>query len=314
MTTIAAARQITPVGGTTAPATTPGADGAASDDFIQALTQALSAAAPASPVVATQALTLSTPVSETDTALDEVSAQEAAASVAAFLNLPWMPQPTALPAPQGDPLEMLGVTGGVGSGSSRQSGLDAALQNTLAALTQGDSSLEDADVEVPASLDPGIMLNPSAEKPVVTTNADKAGLAAFARPLQHNVGSQAWSDELGTRVAIMAERGQQTASLRLSPEHLGPLEVRISIRDDQASVWFGAAHADTRAAIEHALPRLREMFAAQGMSLTDAGVSREPPREQPPAPRRPTTSAEPVNEAPVTITSIHRLGLVDAYV
>jgi flagellar hook-length control protein FliK len=67
--------------------------------------------------------------------------------------------------------------------------------------------------------------------------------------------------------------------LRLSPEHLGPLEVRIAVQNDQVSVWFGAAHADTRNALENALPRLRELFAAQGMSLTDAGVFREPPRD-----------------------------------
>ena len=102
-----------------------------------------------------------------------------------------------------------------------------------------------------------------------------------SRPIHVPVGNAQWADELGARLTTMTEQGRHAASLRLSPEHLGPLEVRISIQDDQASVWFGAAHADTRAAIEHALPRLREMFAAQGMSLADAGVFREAPREQP---------------------------------
>jgi flagellar hook-length control protein FliK len=79
----------------------------------------------------------------------------------------------------------------------------------------------------------------------------------------------------------MVDGGQQSASLKLSPDNLGPLEIRISIGDDKsASVWFGAAHADTRAAIEHALPRLREMFATQGLSLGDTGVFHEPPRDQ----------------------------------
>jgi flagellar hook-length control protein FliK len=79
----------------------------------------------------------------------------------------------------------------------------------------------------------------------------------------------------------MVDRGVQSGSLRLSPEHLGPLEVRISVQSDQVSVWFGAAHADTRSALEQALPRLRDLFASQGLSLADAGVFREPPREQP---------------------------------
>jgi len=176
----------------------------------------------------------------------------------------------------------------------------------------------------------------SADKPVgdasvTTSNANPAATAlvdnsqgarspsgaeaASSRPLHNPVGTTAWADELGTRLTILAERGQHSASLRLSPEHLGPLEVRISVRDDQASVWFGAAHADTRAAIEQALPRLRELFASQGLSLADAGVFREPPRDQPMLPPAVGTLAggESGDAAQVICVRSIRIGLVDAY-
>ena len=141
-----------------------------------------------------------------------------------------------------------------------------------------------------------------------------ANQQAINRPIHTPVGSGAWADEIGTRVVMMTESGNHTASLKLSPEHLGPLEINITVRDEKASVWFGAAHADTRAAIETALPRLREMFEAQGLSLADAGVFREPPREQPVV-KNSTTSAgqgEAVEEA-ATVNARTRLGLVDAY-
>ena len=127
---------------------------------------------------------------------------------------------------------------------------------------------------------------PKFEIPQLTTTAaetiapSRQPEGAFARPVHTPVGTPAWADEVGSRLTMMVEQGKHTASLRLSPEHLGPLEIRIAMKDDQASVWFGAAHADTRAAIENALPKLREMFAQQGLSLADAGVSREPPRQQ----------------------------------
>jgi flagellar hook-length control protein FliK len=137
---------------------------------------------------------------------------------------------------------------------------------------------------------------------------------AITRPIHTPVGSSAWADEIGTRVVMMTESGNHTASLKLSPEHLGPLEINISVRDDKATVWFGAAHADTRAAIENALPRLREMFEAQGLSLTDAGVFREPPREQPVV-KSNTTAAEQGDTADevATASGRARLGLIDAY-
>ncbi|MGH8235696.1 MAG: flagellar hook-length control protein FliK [Steroidobacteraceae bacterium] len=137
---------------------------------------------------------------------------------------------------------------------------------------------------------------------------------AMSRPVHAPVGSAAWADEVGTRVVMMTESGNHTASLKLSPEHLGPLEINITVRDDKASVWFGAAHADTRAAIETALPRLREMFEAQGLSLADAGVFREPPREQP-AVKNNMMSGEQgdMTDEVTTVSTRPRLGLVDAY-
>jgi flagellar hook-length control protein FliK len=114
---------------------------------------------------------------------------------------------------------------------------------------------------------------------------------------------------------MMVEQGKHTASLRLSPEHLGPLEIQISMNDDQASVYFGAAHADTRAALENALPKLREMFAAQGLSLADAGVHREPPRQQPNPAAQSTSSSDFTAEGgEQTVAAAHvRLGLLDTY-
>lgn len=139
--------------------------------------------------------------------------------------------------------------------------------------------------------------------------------AMISRPVHTPVGSQPWADEIGARLTMMAEAGKQTASLRLSPEHLGPLEIRIAINDDQASVWFGAAHADTRAAIENALPRLRELFEANGMSLADAGVHREAPREHeataPPGPR--DAARSDIDEPRSSPAATGKLGLIDAY-
>jgi flagellar hook-length control protein FliK len=135
--------------------------------------------------------------------------------------------------------------------------------------------------------------------------------------LRSPVGTPAWHDELGNQLTWMAQNGREAASLRLSPEHLGPVEIRISVNDGQASVWFGAANADTRSALDQSLPRLREMFASQGMMLSDAGVFKEAPRQQSKAAsfsasnRIANEAGEPAQAAQV---SLARLRLVDTYV
>jgi flagellar hook-length control protein FliK len=137
---------------------------------------------------------------------------------------------------------------------------------------------------------------------------------AASKQLHAPVGTSAWSNELGTHLAWMVDKGHQAASLRLSPEHLGPLEVRIDVRDSQATVWFGATHADTRAALEQSLPRLRELFAAQGMVLNDAGVFREAPRDQSRQSFRSMNGAQLEGDADHAITGVSaRVGLLDAY-
>lgn len=131
-------------------------------------------------------------------------------------------------------------------------------------------------------------------------------------PLQ----SPDWNREFAARVGWMVERGEQFASIQLTPEELGPVEVRLAIREGEASIWFGAAQADTRAAIEQALPRLREMLAASGLALADAGVFHDSPRDprhglvRADARRAGGESAEPVQELRVRY---RRNGLIDDY-
>lgn len=83
----------------------------------------------------------------------------------------------------------------------------------------------------------------------------------------------AWSQNLGDRLLLMAERGVQSATLRLHPEHLGQMQIRIHVDEDgSAQVLFSAQQAPTRDALEHAIPRLRELFADQGLNLMQANV------------------------------------------
>lgn len=148
-------------------------------------------------------------------------------------------------------------------------------------------------------------------RPAMPTDAAAGETARLSAP----VGTEGWTGELGARLTWMTHQGVQSATLQLSPEHLGPLQVSISVQHGEASVWFGAAHADTRQALEQAMPQLRQMLSGQGLTLTDSGVSRDAPREH--APRK--GSAESVgatseeSSGGLSSASPAQLGMVDAY-
>jgi flagellar hook-length control protein FliK len=216
---------------------------------------------------------------------------------------------TALTAPAGnlnalaDVQKLIaGLTGANPSDSDADTDADPAAPKTHAAPDSGG-----ADAGQAAAALQGAAL----------TRADSSvGTATLT--IHAPVGSAAFADEVSAKAAGLAQSGITQAQLQLNPADLGPVQVHITMQAGQASVWFGATHADTRAALEQSLPRLREMFAGAGMPLTDSGVFREPPQQQQ-APSLPasgnsrTTLAETAVAPTVTQVANIRLALLDTY-
>jgi flagellar hook-length control protein FliK len=82
-----------------------------------------------------------------------------------------------------------------------------------------------------------------------------------------------WDQALGERIQWLMGQRLQGAQIKLNPAHLGPMEVRIQVQHDQASIQFSSAHAVVREALEAALPRLRDMFESAGVELLNVDVS-----------------------------------------
>ncbi len=109
------------------------------------------------------------------------------------------------------------------------------------------------------------------------SHAPAAG-AAHLDYLAQPFGTPAWDDGLSARVVWMAKNDVQSAAIRLNPEDLGPIEIKLTLTSDpegsrsSAAVQFSALNASTREAIEAALPKLREMLQASGIALGQASV------------------------------------------
>ena len=88
-----------------------------------------------------------------------------------------------------------------------------------------------------------------------------------------NIQSQAWGRVFASRVVWMANEQIQQASLSLNPKSLGPVEIKLNIQNDISSISFIAPQLTTREALEQALPRLRESFNDNGLTLLDVDIS-----------------------------------------
>lgn len=123
----------------------------------------------------------------------------------------------------------------------------------------------------------GGVLNPTGQ---AAAQGNALSPAVISLPVQPGMQSPAWGQVMSSRVVWAAKEGLQQAQLRMNPANLGPVEVKLHVQNDQASVTFLAQHSATRDALEQALPRLRESFAENGMELANAEVGEQQQHHQ----------------------------------
>lgn len=115
---------------------------------------------------------------------------------------------------------------------------------------------------------------PMALTPVAANATSSAGSAVVTVQLPgHVLNDPGWSDAFRERVTALAQQGVQQASIRVTPDDMGPIHIHIAMNDQSASIEFKAQHPATSALIESMLPRLSGALAAQGIRVDDAQVS-----------------------------------------
>jgi flagellar hook-length control protein FliK len=94
--------------------------------------------------------------------------------------------------------------------------------------------------------------------------------APVAMPAEPDAG---FDDSFGARIGWMAEQRIGHAQIRVSPDHVGPIDVRLQLDGSRVSAEFVSANADVRQALEASVGRLRDLLDQQGLQLahTDIG-------------------------------------------
>jgi flagellar hook-length control protein FliK len=149
----------------------------------------------------------------------------------------------------------------------------AASTQALATPTAASTELRPAD---------GSALLLAAAGPLGATAqpGSSAASPADAR-LAQTPGSPAFAEELGAQISTFVREGVQHAKLQLHPLELGPVTVQIQLDGGSAHMSFAAEHAQTRQALEQALPTLASSLREAGLTLSGGGVFEQPRQAQP---------------------------------
>jgi flagellar hook-length control protein FliK len=129
-----------------------------------------------------------------------------------------------------------------------------------------------------------VPIDTAAQNVVAVAPRREPGVAA---PLKVDVAqplaAPGWRDAFADRVAWVVNAKHPSAEMQLNPPNLGPVEIRVNVTSDQASLSFFSPHAAVRDAIQAALPRLTDAFAASGLTLGNVFVGAESQSGQHPA-------------------------------
>ena len=94
---------------------------------------------------------------------------------------------------------------------------------------------------------------------------DLGGAPSTQRP-------QLLADAVWAQFNWMADRSINRATIELHPEDLGQIDIELQLDGKSLRVEFVASQAETRQLLESALPKLRELFANNGLQMTGADV------------------------------------------
>ena len=115
------------------------------------------------------------------------------------------------------------------------------------------------------------------------TQAKVAGLTEAEQQVldkRVNLNNNLASSELNEKIAIMAGKELQTATIRLDPAELGSMNIKLVVQNDQINVTIQAQNNQSRELLEQQMPRLREMLQQQGMTLGDTQVQADSGQQQ----------------------------------
>ncbi|GGC75409.1 flagellar hook-length control protein FliK [Marinobacter halophilus] len=98
-------------------------------------------------------------------------------------------------------------------------------------------------------------------------------LRGYATSVDVPVGQAEWGDKVMGKLSWLTARNMSVAEIHLTPPDMGPMEVKVRVQNDQATVTVHAANPVVREQLELHSHRLRDMLGEQGLSLSQFDVS-----------------------------------------
>ena len=161
-----------------------------------------------------------------------------------------------------------------GLGQTAQDSLNSYLQNAQD-MSTGQIRVTEGNVENQAFKE---VLNVSNSQNAAASSAALA--SANTSPtnttpivkMNESVHSAAFPTELSQKIVWMAGRNMSSADIQLNPESLGPLNMKLHIKGNEAQLIMTAHDAQSQQLLAQAIPALKEILSQSGIVTQDIQV------------------------------------------
>jgi len=115
-------------------------------------------------------------------------------------------------------------------------------------------------------------LSPMTNEPSLLSSANST-VTPYTMDLSTPVDVAQWQKSLTQHIMIFNRQGMQTAEIKLHPQELGSLHIKLAMTDDNINLHMMAAHNMVKGLLESALPFLRTSLQEQGFTLQQTDIS-----------------------------------------
>ena len=155
--------------------------------------------------------------------------------------------------------------------SNNLSNISGVMPKMVSAQTDFVMNLESNDVIAPihqvSSLSPSITNEPSLLLP---TNS---AVTTYTMDLSTPINVEQWQKSLTQHIMMFNNQGTQSAEIKLHPQELGSLHIKLAITDDNINLHMMTEHNMVKGVLESALPFLRTSLQEQGFTLQQTDIS-----------------------------------------
>ncbi|WP_241622733.1 flagellar hook-length control protein FliK [Rosenbergiella australiborealis] len=160
---------------------------------------------------------------------------------------------------------------------------------SISTLAKAPNTVQSSLITAPLTAEQSSFSERAASQPAPTpshifTPAQTASIlerpTLSSQELRAPLGSSQWIRDLSQQF-IFHKPGVQTLHLTLHPKELGDVKMSLTVHNAHAELMMLSNHGQVRAALEAAIPQLRQALADNGIQLTHSQVGQETTYQSP---------------------------------